>query len=626
MRSGIFVAYLAAFIWFSTSESRAEIYAGVASVDITPDVVKYKVPMAGYGARQGKPSTGVHDPLFANVLYLRDGATVMAIVTADLRSSTPDLKNQVLAKCDGLGLTRENLMIAASHNHSGPSFFPEKFWQLQFGEFDPAILVEMSARIAEGLAAAAKSAAPARVGFAEKDLPEFTRNRRWEYDTAAREAANETPALSSRLFVMRIDGDAGEPIAILVNFGTHPTILGADNFELSAEWPGAMRREIERAFPNATALYTNGAEGDQAPANAQGENGFARVEDFGSRLAAEVIALAKTIKTEPATIAFAFHEAPIGEPVFSEAAKNGQYAFMQPMAMEVLPRTAELQQFRIGGVVLAGLPGEPIADVGRKTERSLVALGAETAITVSLANDYIGYILNAKEYAHGGYEVDSRSFYGPGLGDLIARETALSGRTLFAQAKTTGEKINLFNGKNFDGWKLFIPDPSVDTSKVWSVQEGGVIRCEGKPAGYMRTEKEYENYRVTLEWRWPAAPGNNGLLLHCQLPDEVWPKSLEAQMYHENAGDIWVIGGADYKEHVDKSTRQTVKMHPHNEKPLGEWNHFEAVCDGDTILLYVNGLLQHKATQCTLSKGFIALQSEGAIIEYRNIVLEPLAD
>lgn len=188
-----------------------------------------------------------------------------------------------------------------------------------------------------------------------------------------------------------------------------------------------------------------------------------------------------------------------------------------------------------------------------------------------------------------------------------------------------GEPEALFNGKDFEGWKLFIPDEGVDPLSVWSVKDG-VIRCSGDPAGYMRTTKVYSNYKVSVEWRWPEDGGNNGLLLHIVGEDGVWPKSIESQLAHENAGDFWVIGGAEFKEHVDKSTRRVIKKTEHNEKSLGEWNKMEAVCEGDSIRIYVNGTLQNEATECTLTEGFIGLQSEGTPIEYRNIVLEKLGD
>jgi hypothetical protein len=185
--------------------------------------------------------------------------------------------------------------------------------------------------------------------------------------------------------------------------------------------------------------------------------------------------------------------------------------------------------------------------------------------------------------------------------------------------------VPLFNGHNFDGWKLFIPeDEGVDPATVWEVREGGILHCNGSPAGYIRTTTAYENYRLTFEWRFPNDGGNSGLLIHVQEPDKVWPKSIEGQLQSENAADFWVIGGAEFKEHIDPENRRVPKMHDHNEKPLGEWNHYEAVCDRDTIRLTINGLLQNVATECTVTKGYIGLQSEGTPIEFRNIVLEPL--
>jgi hypothetical protein len=394
---------------------------GVAACDITPDVTKYDVPMAGYGARGGRPSTGVHDPISAKVLYFEDGKTRMALVTTDLRSVTADLKNQILAKAAGSGLTRENLLICASHSHDGPSMYPEKFWQLQFGVYDPAIVEDMSSRIAEAIGRARTSKFEAKIGHAQTMLDGFTRNRRWEYDREAREAASETPQTNPRLFVLRVDDSGGNARAILVNFATHPTILDADNFEISAEWPGVLQRRLEEAFPGAIALYTNGAEGDQSPAGAQGADNFAKVEDFGSRLASHAAELARAIETR-AEFAIGFHhiDGELGEPSFSENAKKGPYAFMEPMALEALPRHAEVQVLRIGDAALAGLPGEPICEVGLAAEAALRDAGVPEPITVGLANDYIGYILNAKEYAHGGYEVDQRSYYGPTVGDRVA--------------------------------------------------------------------------------------------------------------------------------------------------------------------------------------------------------------
>lgn len=192
-----------------------------------------------------------------------------------------------------------------------------------------------------------------------------------------------------------------------------------------------------------------------------------------------------------------------------------------------------------------------------------------------------------------------------------------------ASAETPTTRIELFNGKDFDGWKLFLPGANADPAATWNVKEG-IVHCTGKPAGYMRTTKTYENYVLHLEWRFPEEGGNSGVLLHVQEPDEVWPKSIEAQLMSENAGDFWVIGGTTFKEHGGKDDRRVVKKAASSEKPLGEWNHYKIVCRGDTIRVFVNGVLQNKATQCSVTSGYIGLQSEGVPIEFRNIYLEPL--
>jgi hypothetical protein len=188
-------------------------------------------------------------------------------------------------------------------------------------------------------------------------------------------------------------------------------------------------------------------------------------------------------------------------------------------------------------------------------------------------------------------------------------------------------KTMLWNGTDFTGWLRFLPDASKDVDETWSVADG-VLRCTGRPAGYMRTEKPYANYHLHVEWRWPAKPGNNGVLVHMSGADNVWPKSLECQLHSGNAGDFWVIGGIETAEHAKGGPRvggrRTRKLHDSSEKPLGEWNAYDIICKDDWVVVLVNGVLQNIGTKCSDTSGKICLQSEGALIEYRNIHVEPL--
>ena len=113
---------------------------------------------------------------------------------------------------------------------------------------------------------------------------------------------------------------------------------------------------------------------------------------------------------------------------------------------------------------------------------------------------------------------------------------------LAAAGCASQKKIALWNGKDFAGWKLFVADENVDVKDVWSVRNG-VIHCKGRPNGYMRTETDYSDYKLHVEWRWVERPTNSGVLLHASGPDKVWPRCIESQLKSGDAGDFVLIGG-----------------------------------------------------------------------------------
>jgi hypothetical protein len=205
-----------------------------------------------------------------------------------------------------------------------------------------------------------------------------------------------------------------------------------------------------------------------------------------------------------------------------------------------------------------------------------------------------------------------------------------------ASAQPGKKPIPLFNGKDLTGWIPYLwnsaakqQDTATPASAVWSV-ENGVLICQGKPSGYIRTEKEYENYKLSLEWRWAegATRGNNGVLVHTSTPNAlgVWPKSIEVQLAMGNAGDFWVIGTELMVPDVEKRRqgRRHFNLTDNSEKPAGEWNRMEITAKGDELIVHVNGDLVNHATKCNVTRGAISLQSEGALAYFRNIYLTPL--
>ena len=188
------------------------------------------------------------------------------------------------------------------------------------------------------------------------------------------------------------------------------------------------------------------------------------------------------------------------------------------------------------------------------------------------------------------------------------------------------EHTMLFNGKNLDGWTGFLPQKE-EIGKNWSVTNG-VMRCEGKKVGYIRTVDSYANYKLHVEWRWPEKQSNSGVLLHRQSKDQPFPLCIEAQLKSGNAGDLVMMSGGaltvDGKEIVAQKFAVAKKKNTSNEKPAGEWNSYDIVCDNGAITILVNGAVQNGGIKAKPASGQIALQSEGGPIEFRNIYVEPL--
>ena len=121
--------------------------------------------------------------------------------------------------------------------------------------------------------------------------------------------------------------------------------------------------------------------------------------------------------------------------------------------------------------------------------------------------------------------------------------------------------------------------------------------------------------------------GRSGVLLRMTGADKVWPKSIEAQLMHGNAGDFWNIDGVDMDtDAARRSGRRTSRAQLSAERPLGEWNQYRITVDHERVLLEVNGVRQNTARWCEEVAGKICLQSEGAPIEFRNIRLWPIVD
>jgi len=189
---------------------------------------------------------------------------------------------------------------------------------------------------------------------------------------------------------------------------------------------------------------------------------------------------------------------------------------------------------------------------------------------------------------------------------------------------------DLFSAPDFDGWEL-VATPAADLHEVCKFLPDGVIAAKGLPVGFLSTIASYENYRLHAEWRWSGKPGNGGVLVHISSgpKDRAWPLSMQIQTKNKNVGDLLPMAGATFAEPLTSAPGAAPLIKAHtaadSEKPVGEWNTCDILCQGDIIEVTINGVLQNKITKAAPHAGRVGFQFEGTAFELRHVTLTPLA-
>jgi hypothetical protein len=201
--------------------------------------------------------------------------------------------------------------------------------------------------------------------------------------------------------------------------------------------------------------------------------------------------------------------------------------------------------------------------------------------------------------------------------------------------------LQLFNGKDLSGWHADVPAMDTDVAaKNPFIVRNSMLVSLGEPRGHLITDKDYSNYRLQVEYRFPSAPGNSGVLVHSSTPRalyKMFPKSIEVQLEHNNAGDFWCIvqditvpdmekrrGPKEKWGTTDGKERRIINLTDNSEKPVGEWNTMIIECVADTIKVWENGDVVNYGYNASAQKGQIALQSEGSEVEFRKLELTPI--
>ncbi|HVV00758.1 MAG TPA: neutral/alkaline non-lysosomal ceramidase N-terminal domain-containing protein [Verrucomicrobiae bacterium] len=441
----------------------------------------------GWGAQKHEQAEGIDMGLWTTALALSDGITTAMVLDLDLQILTNERADQIrsaVSRATGLPIT--NIRASATHTHTGP--VPYKSWIEKGFELVAPWFELVARRSAEAAREAIENLQPARVR-AGRGQCFINANRRAATATGERFLGiNPDGPCDREVIVIRLDKTNHEPLATIVNYACHPTIMGPPTRRITPDYPGAMKRVVEQAV-GGTCLFLQGAAGDQGPMRGfQGD--YAVYRNFGAILGHEAARVALALAHLPSSVSFreiipsgaplgiydaAFDTlagAPVrviakeiavplreGLPGKREAAeklefwkaklKTARVANDAPAITEAtyMARRADIQLrmaddfggkttagvrthfIRFGDVCLVACNIEPFCEIG-------MAIKRDSAFPVTLVSGYsngrMAYMATPAEWPKGGYEVDNSPF-GEMAGDALATEILGALKTLRAE-------------------------------------------------------------------------------------------------------------------------------------------------------------------------------------------------
>ena len=352
------------------------------------------VPVAGF-PRVRWMDEGTRDPVSARALVVSEPGCSVALVSAEILLVPVEVSRAVEEKVSDLGL--DLVLVAATHTHAGPG----GYWRNPVGEraatgpYDARVFAALVDRLAEAVRKAAAAREPAALSASRADLSAFVYSRDGE-------------EVDGRLLALRLASQSGRPLAEVVVFAAHATILGSENRRLSGDWPGFLMRSRP-----GVALFFQGAIGDQSARMPDGTP--ISPEAYGRAVDGRVAALAFPPGDPRPPLAVATASVLLPEPS-PGAAPPLLRRLATNLLYDLVPARSRVAAVRLGPTLLLAVPAEPVALVAHGW-REATGEGSEV---VSLAGDYLGYVETPENAARGTGET-VRTYYGPELAERLGR-------------------------------------------------------------------------------------------------------------------------------------------------------------------------------------------------------------
>ena len=368
---------------------------GAIRVDITP-ASDAALPMSGYAGRT-EGFKAIHDPLHLRTIVVDDGKNQAALVSCEVIGFSNALWDDITRNlAAATGIPRENILLAAVHTHAAPSLGT---YEGKLTEKQVAYVEKLKKAIVDSVLDAKKNLQPAKVGFGTGHA-NVNMNRRARDDQGGWMLGNNPEGVSDKtVAVIRFDSLAGEPIAIVTNYGVHGTVLGQGNLQISSDLPGSTARFVEQHFGDKiVAPWTSGTSGDQDPIYRTGTD-FRNVAALGRILGEEVIQVADSIKTSPRARVRAMQSVVTcpGKRTVQAPGPGREYKWE-----DADPVSIRLSLLVINDIAITGVSGEVLTNIGLRLKKESPFT---RTIMVTHCNGSSGYLPDDAAYEQVSYEI-----------------------------------------------------------------------------------------------------------------------------------------------------------------------------------------------------------------------------
>jgi hypothetical protein len=381
--------------------------AAAAKVDITP-------PDGTRVVGHVRKVDGVRDHLHAVALLLDDGKTKAALVTLDLLNCPPEMARQLREVVgEATGTPAGNIMVAVSHNHSGPGWADNPEWARKVVK-----------DLGDETSKAVKAMRPVSIGYGEGRI-DFNIQRRKVIDGRAVVRLNPDGPCDHRVKVLRFDdGRSLDPVAVLMHAVCHPCVFTWGDKrtspyvggypKMSADFPGEAKAFVEKVYgANTTTLFLQGCAGDIRP-NLPGYP-YRCGDEADIRWCGRDLGCAVVKAADRAAVREEFARRPVVYPI-----RCATKLVTVPSIKKGETVPCELQAMKVGPYLFLTLPGEPFVEYGFRLEKAIA--DRAVPIVVGYANGNIGYICTARAFKEGGYEPNN-SQSGPEAEEILIAES-----------------------------------------------------------------------------------------------------------------------------------------------------------------------------------------------------------